>query len=257
MLVFVPALACSRISGLEDFVITGAGGAGGAGGAIGGGGTVDPCPNHVLELSETSTDRVEVVDDADFDDLTELSVEAWVWLDDAFENEGHIVSHHDHNETLGWALLVRTLQLELRVYSGSALVTATAGPLELQKWTHVAGVYDGAEARVYINGEVSNGIPAAPPADYGGPLVIGRGAYAASFTFLGRIDDVHVSRSTAYAGSFVPPVGRLTRVDDTVAMWRFEDATPSAARDEAGGHDGVIYGAEKVLGDRCPLEIEE
>ncbi|MFN9332076.1 MAG: LamG domain-containing protein, partial [Planctomycetota bacterium] len=80
--------------------------------------------------------------------------------------------------------------------------------LPVGRWRHLAGVHDGAEVRLYVDGALAARAPAVGPRRTDdGPLLVGAGRDAAGRTaeaFAGRIDDVRLSRSARYAEAFAP-----------------------------------------------------
>jgi hypothetical protein len=127
--------------------------------------------------------------------------------------------------------------------------------LQPGRWQHVAGVFDGNEVRLYVDGRLvarkagsgartRNGLPfliGADP-DRGGRPVSG---------FVGEIDEVRVSRTARYAGDTFEPVGRFDPDPDTELQLRFDRRFGPFLLD-ASGHDrhGFATSAEGVLVDR-------
>jgi Concanavalin A-like lectin/glucanases superfamily len=84
--------------------------------------------------------------------------------------------------------------------SGIDLPSAVTVPLDV--WTHVAVTYDGAFARIYINGNPSGlreTLASCNVNDSNGNLVIGRNSNAASNYFQGPMDDVRIYQRTLTA----------------------------------------------------------
>ena len=104
-----------------------------------------------------------------------------------------------------------------------------AGPdsmtLELNEDYHIAGVWDGAEARLYVNGAlVGRAAGKGPRRRNELPLVIGGDVDSngsATRFFSGEIDDVRLSRVARYQGERFAPPDRLTTDDETVALLEF------------------------------------
>jgi hypothetical protein len=129
--------------------------------------------------------------------------------------------------------------------------------LMTDRWTHVAGVYDGSEVRVYVDGQVVARVDA-PRADRTRnalPLIIGadvnrRGV--ATSPFSGLIDDVRLSRGARYTSDRFDPRGRATPPSGPTALHLTMDRrigpwVPS----ERGTSRGVLMGdAELVPADR-------
>jgi hypothetical protein len=77
-----------------------------------------------------------------------------------------------------------------RATSGGALFGI--GPLTVNTWTHLAGTYDGATLRLYVNGvQVSSRAQTGPIAVSTNPLQIGGDTFYGQY-FLGKIDEVRV-----------------------------------------------------------------
>jgi len=146
-----------------------------------------------------ATGKVTIPDKSIQTGMTELSIEAWVkpsalpnqqntivkkwqwgvgWGDDAYElrieNDGKVVfTVHD-------------------VHTGKSVWSTTTIPLN--QWTHIAGVWDGTEAKIYINGVLDNTAPAqiGPIGDCSKPLTIGGPADEYNEYFQGIIDEVKI-----------------------------------------------------------------
>src|SRR6185436_2514051 len=84
------------------------------------------------------------------------------------------------------------------------------GPLDVERWVHLAGVMDGRELRLYVDGKVQQQRLAAPAlAAFGEKLqlVVGadavrpknRGSY-----FRGRLDELRISKTARYSDNFTP-----------------------------------------------------
>ncbi|GJQ28974.1 MAG: beta-galactosidase [Phycisphaerae bacterium] len=109
-----------------------------------------------------------------------------------------------------------------------------AGPgqavLRTGVWHHVAGVFDGAEVRLYVDGRLTSHVQGSGPRTPNAlPLIIGGdvGADGNPMSFFkGVIDGVRLSRGALYEGeAFTPPV-RLEAGDATVLLTNV-DALPA------------------------------
>ena len=121
--------------------------------------------------------------------------------------------------------------------------SADEGVLEPGRWYHIAGVFDGGEVRVYVDGELIDAEPASGfrmTNDL--PFIIGAdvgGRGNATSHFEGLIDNVRLSSKARYRGaSFDPPTGAFESDSHTELLLDFDsavgpylfDASPSAAR---------------------------
>jgi hypothetical protein len=93
-------------------------------------------------------------------------------------------------------------------------------------WTHIAGVYDGTNIRIYMNGvrtdtAAVDGVKVISNAD--GEIFIGRVQTMYDVTFDGVISDLRVSSIARYTTeTFVPPP--IHAVDSsTLALWRLDE----------------------------------
>lgn len=91
---------------------------------------------------------------------------------------------------------------------GPATARSAGDALPAGRWRHLAGVHDGGEIRLYVDGALAARAPAVGPRRVdAGPLLVGaerdaHGRLAASFA--GRLDDLRLSRSARYADEFAP-----------------------------------------------------
>jgi hypothetical protein len=106
-----------------------------------------------------------------------------------------------------------------------AIIAKAGDKLAAGKWTHLAGVYDGRQIALFINGRKAASTNA-PGARLGSDKSLFIGArpngafnpYNFSYPLIywrGEVDDVRVSRVARYTGNFTPPT-RLTRDTSTV-----------------------------------------
>lgn len=98
-------------------------------------------------------------------------------------------------------------------------------PIKVDEWSHVAGVFDGEQLSLFINGSLVNKVPAKGKRTLNKlPLYVGadpdkKGTPTRPLT--GRIDEVRISSGALYTVDFVPE-RRLLPVADTVLMLNFD-----------------------------------
>ncbi len=137
---------------------------------------------------------------SDYDISGSMTVEAWVYPTSASATSS-VVSKNtdttDNQASLG--LSAGNATFSVRV--GGSPVTVTGAAVTQNVWTHLVGVYDGTNVRLYVNGS-----PATPSAASGVVTTnnlawtIGKTAGAASGYFTGRIDEVKIfSRALSLA----------------------------------------------------------
>ncbi|MEK6410977.1 MAG: LamG domain-containing protein [Acidobacteriota bacterium] len=108
-------------------------------------------------------------------------------------------------------------------------------------WYHIAGVFDGSQMRVYVDGQlkISKSSTFAPG---GGTshLLIGRSQDGGGF-FNGLIDEVRVTAAAVYSGASFTTQHRVTGVVLTRGLWRF-DISNDLGRDCAQVNNGSVVG---------------
>jgi hypothetical protein len=124
----------------------------------------------------------------------------------------------------------------------------------LREWQHVAGIWDGSELRLYINGRLEGRAQhvTSCSALSKWPFYIGADpcdpwhGHLGEGLFEGVIRAVRISRGVEYTADFSQPE-RLDKTADTVALYDFTIDTGRYALDRSGhGHNGIIVGAKFV-----------
>ena len=126
-----------------------------------GGGTVDlgafegalsiKADQHAITFDGTD-DKLEISDADVFDDLSEMTVEAWVY----FSSSGRqgIMEKHDSPDSGWWIDFNTDITALMATGDGDRAVSTSAEP-ELNRWHHVAVTYDGTDVTVFLNGSIS------------------------------------------------------------------------------------------------------
>jgi len=110
---------------------------------------------------------------------------------------------------------------------GAYVSVSGPDPLPAKEWTHLAGVFDGSEVRLYQNGKRVGANPGKGARTknrlpfYIGADTDGRGA--ASRWFAGGIDEVRLSKSARYTDDFEPE-DRHKSDDNTVLLFHLDRA---------------------------------
>ena len=176
-----------------------------------------------------------------------LTVEGWLRADAFRERQGFVTK----TESSEFGLFVdggRPMFLVL--LDGQYRQARAAEPvLQTDRWHHVAGVFDGAELRVYVDGElVGRGPGRGERRTNALPLVIGGDVSSngsANSVFPGRIDSVRLSSVARYAeASFQPE--REPRADEaTLALFHMEHSVLGHLADSSGrgAHARAVGGA--------------
>jgi hypothetical protein len=125
-------------------------------------------------------------------------------------------------------------------------------PVPRHQLIHVAGVYDGqAEIRFYVNGQLQSRTPAQSVKPSPLPVTLGNN-YLGGAGFLGRMNEVRISKVARYDTDFTP-AKRFEPDGDTIALYHFDEGEGAVLKDTSGnGHHGEIVGAKWVKADGSP-----
>ena len=110
------------------------------------------------------------------------------------------------------------------VHLGTGYVTAEAPEplLSAGVWHHLAGVYDGSELRLYLDGRLVSSVRGSGPRTrHELPLVVGgevTGRGEAEMTFDGEVDEIRISRGAAYSSESFTPTRRMDADDNTALL---------------------------------------
>jgi hypothetical protein len=135
-----------------------------------------------------------------------FTVEAWVRPADVARRRPIVAKTENSEYALSFDRGVPTFSVHL---AGAYVhVEGSGRRLEAGRWTHIAGVFDGEEARLYVDGERAGGRPAKGARTRNAwPLCIGAdpNARGEPTDFLaGDFDDIRLSRVARYRGERVP-----------------------------------------------------
>lgn len=130
-------------------------------------------------------------------------------------------------------------------------VTAKAkDKLPTDRWSHVAGVFDGQAVKIFVDGEEIASRPGSGKRRKNQlPLMIGSdvdGRGNPARNFLGRIDEVRISKSAVYPNDFKPQ-RRLSATEDTVLMLHFDRRIGPFVLDQSSQAASVIMGTQSEL----------
>lgn len=148
-----------------------------------------------------------------------FSVECWLNADE-FSSRVGVISRAETSE---WGLFANRGRPHFSVHLNGRYAEARADTtLRPGTWHHVAGVFDGSEVRIYVDGRL-----AGRAAGKGNrtanklPLFIGAdtdGNSAAMSFFKGRIDGVRIGTGAAYSGESFTPARRPTPQKGTLLL---------------------------------------
>lgn len=179
-----------------------------------------------------------------------FTVEGWLDAREFKKRQGFLC----RTESSEFGLFVNEGAPEFSVHLDGRYATAETKEAKLvaNRWHHVAGVFDGSEVRLYVDGEqVARRKGSGKRTRNDLPLVIGgdvgQGGVANSF-FPGEIDEVRVSRVARYTAEKFEPARRfepdadtllLLHMDGTTGPW-FPDASGRAAHATVAGTPRIV-----------------
>ncbi len=168
-----------------------------------------------------------------------LTLECW-FRARAFGVRTGLVTKTENSE---FGIFVSRGRPSFSIFLGDRYVTAEAESpiLHTNRWHHVAGVFDGRETRLYVDGRlVASAAGTGPRRTNDLPFIVGADVSRTGTPtshFAGDIDAVRVSTVARYTGPLVEPPRRprpdgrtvlLLNMDGRVGPWVF-DESPSAA----------------------------
>ena len=138
--------------------------------------------------------------------------------------------------------------------NSSSILLDSSTVVPNDEWTHVAGVYDGAEMRIYINGELKGSTPASGLIETSDlPLYIGKSPWTDYNNYNGMMDEVrvwNVARTAEQISSDMQHV--LTGSEPgLVSYWNFNEALGQTTIADASGNGntGTLYVASLAVSD--------
>jgi hypothetical protein len=184
---------------------------------------------------------------------TSLTAEAWV-KPTAASGHRHIVGKNN------WELSIEPSGTGFRALfefsSGGSWRSIASGQFPLNQWYHVAGTYDGAAMRLFVNGvQVATQAGGGAIDQTANPLRIGS-ADAQGDYFVGRIDEVRVSRVARYSASFAVPQAAFAPDVSTVGLWHLDEGSGLTTADASGNNhagtltNGPVWITDTPLGPR-------
>jgi len=143
---------------------------------------------------------------------------------------------------VGWSVLIDGRGIMFQAFGLSGGPNFGIGYFSFDSnWHHVAVVYDASTLFYYIDGSCIY------TQRSGGALSVGTqslniGRYPGSNFWAGQLDEIRISNTNRYTGTFTP---RCTLGTDanTVAYWKFNDGSGATVADSSGNeHNGTLQG---------------
>ena len=172
-----------------------------------------------------------------------ITVEAWVKLSSNTTVQDILTRYTTAGSggTNGYGLrLTSNGKLRFTIYSSSGTSASVTGSTTLAtgQWYHVAGIYDGTQVRLFVNGSANGSASTTVVLGGGGtPSLRIASSPGGSNRFTGLIDEVRVTARAVYSSSFAP-ANRLAGIKDTKGLWRFDDQNVKDCADINNGTAG-------------------
>jgi hypothetical protein len=191
---------------------------------------------------------------------TAITLEAWVLFNNVGLNPTNlfptIARKNVANGQEEYFLRVQgtgALRWKIKTGAATSLSVDTPGPMAGGVWTHVAGTYDGAVSRLYVNGvQVAQTSGAGAPFNGNGDLRIGKGddQLAPSEVWSGQIDEVRIwSVARTQAQIQATMNWELSTGPNLVSSWQLS----ANGNDALGANHGVVFGSVAFGASSLPL----
>jgi len=175
----------------------------------------------------------------------DFTIESWVYCTASdFSLSRYIIAQRDNSSDTSISFAINFIgggarKARLLVFNNAGAsyeAVCSTDILNLNEWTHIAGVRDGATLRIYINGvqQGTANISTATLVDSSGSVAVGRLGDSNQYYWLGYTSGVRVVKGTClYPGGsiFTPPTTPPTAIPNTSILLNF---TNGAAVDATG-----------------------
>lgn len=147
-------------------------------------------------LKFDGNDCVKILDSSTLDVAEAITLEAWVKPSVAAQGNARIIfkgtnSPFDPLYFLAYNASGTKMRMVVYINNIGKTATSTTSLIDINKWYHIAGTYDGTDVQVYIDGVLEGTTNATGDIDIGpGDIGIGRNAESTSYGYKGLIDEV-------------------------------------------------------------------
>ena len=211
--------------------------------------------NFAVEFFGNVDDHVTAPDSDSLDiDGKAFTMEAWVFPTEIRDPEGIVINKEDSYEMAVW-------KGELKwAIAAPRWAWFGGGPVELNKWSHIAVTYDGDISMGWVNGKKvsedkqnkGNIIPRDGDAS---PFSVGWRAWGHHGPFSGIIDEVRVSDTVRYTKDFDVPEKEFEPDKNTRVLYHFNEGTGKKTKDFSGNkNEAELIGGVKWVTSDVPIK---
>ena len=153
-----------------------------------------------------------------------FTIEAWIYPTDLSESRAIVAK----TQSSGYALFLHDGRPQFDIHVDGRYVSPEANnKATLNRWSHIAGVFDGKEARLYVDGKTVQALPATGERTTNRfPLFVGADPDRSgnpTREFAGMLDEIRVSKGVRYTDNFEPQT-RFSRDDDALLLLHMDQA---------------------------------
>ncbi|PIN79800.1 hypothetical protein COV16_02325 [Candidatus Woesearchaeota archaeon CG10_big_fil_rev_8_21_14_0_10_34_8] len=147
-------------------------------------------------LSFDGSSYITVSDSETLDPMDTLTIELWVSPDDLAASDDQWIVKNGYSYTSGtqtWGIYIWESKLYFVTYTDSGRVTVSSSALTEGEWIHVAGVYDGSNMYLYIDGTlVDSDSQTGTLATSNEILYLGCNTASCTAPFYGKMDELKI-----------------------------------------------------------------
>lgn len=146
-------------------------------------------------FNETNSGLISIENSGNLINRTIQTIEAWVYPTEFQDNvwEGTVISNESASG--GYAISIGgDGQCRMILYSDGnwESTTSSTGSIELDTWNHIAGVFDGSNIYLYLNGSLLTSAAAGQITPSTGIIYLGESVTNSGNRFIGRIDELSI-----------------------------------------------------------------